>query len=327
MGKRSHVLVSPPRATSFYESFSDLIFGTLVLFIVMVMAIAVKLRDATTSLTASVDAVVHSSRFVGGSATPLMHITVLSLKGKSHVCWIPDAIANSWEFKRREDGTNPVRRMCELVTAADGLALMASDEFLAAAPGLGRVLAEGWIVHPKIGGLVAMIEAIRRESPVRFRRMDADELYNRLGGLFADSAPSVSLRSVLQDYQTWYARQVNGVNAPLAETVLAIAPPAAEPYAVIRFSEHADSGYTVGTARLSGAELRGLLRATTPGRQFRIEHLGADGQPAEPSQKVLDEVLRPVGFDRRVLSERAERILRERRSAPLPESSPQPPPN
>ena len=35
-----------PAENSFYESFSDLIFGTLVLFLVMVMALALQLRNA-----------------------------------------------------------------------------------------------------------------------------------------------------------------------------------------------------------------------------------------------------------------------------------------
>ena len=90
-------LTGAQQESSFYESFSDLIFGTLVLFLVMVMALALRVKEAQAQAEAIEDAaqLVYEGRFSGGSDSTRVYFTHLPVGDQVHVVWLPESITSS----------------------------------------------------------------------------------------------------------------------------------------------------------------------------------------------------------------------------------------
>jgi hypothetical protein len=305
-----------PSTTSFYESFSDLIFGTLVLFIVLVMGLVVKLQETVNEqedkptparevLEREIAAeMVAKNRFTGGSDNTYMYWCAVRHGGDTWLAFFPIELVNRWQLVRSEE-SNPVRTVCELLLKDDGLFMIPASDAGGLGAAFGEIETETWVVyHWELG--YTLDRAIQQR-----RRLGAgvtvDALTDAVGGLWPSAAG-------FEEWSRWIGR-TDGDGGRMARLYAAFeAASKASGIAHTRLQFHTDpSKRTVGLGGLdvSGGAFASLLRSIKPGRGFFVEHLGPGGAEDPPPDWVKAEVLKPTGFDGRALSSEAERLLGE----------------
>lgn len=317
MKRRSGSFAAPPRQTSFYESFSDLIFGTLVLFIVMVMALALKLQESVQAYTAEVEEAVYPGRFVGGTSPTKLYMALLPVGAgqEPRAAWIPDDIASTWYADRNPGGIDPILDLCR-IAQGPGFYLSSPAQLISAAPALGQVLRDGWHLEVEIGYIVYLLERYEREDPRGFRgHRTPESLRDAIGGIWANLAANVPARFVAywNDYFDWAREGGEDPNVHRKEilqpAIDSLRPEDLEGDSRIRITSLEDGTLVLGGLPVTPRRLVQCLSAITPGSRFTVEYVDANGAPAAPSEEVFEEVLVAAGFDRRVLTERAERTL------------------
>jgi hypothetical protein len=306
-------LAEPPKAQSFYESFSDLIFGTLVLFIVLVMAMALKLQDAQSkaadsaaNTTAKVLEQISQSRFTGAPDLTILHVCHFPIDGVTHMVFLPAGVAAALEFARWGDN-DPVRKLCELAMAESYTAIPAKD-VVAMANGLTEPLVN-WehavLIHPDAAAVLYIGRALNREQPGRWT---ADSLEQALGGKFFAldnvNISDAAIRRLFREWADYYQSEGRGWHETTGELEKRLQHTVTESPR-IRLSCLDHDRVRIGDTVLQPGGVREFLAAIKPGRGFYIEHLAADGSPTGFPAWFHTEVLEPLGFDRRVLREEA----------------------
>lgn len=313
-------LTKKPKQGSFYESFTDLIFGTLVIFIVLVMALALRLHDleskaseAMEELRDQVLAQVSRSRFGGGPDHTIVHVAHLPIDGEVHMTWIPVELADQFRFRREVGRNDPVLDLCRLVLEPEGLSYLSADEVVGMEQGLTDAFVDWDYAILDHGSLGARIYALRRLIETSSERFTPEQLKAELGGLEADedaewSRASNRVRQFAIEYydqldfdNPWWQLTTGRLEELLTETI-------GEP-AVITVESIREGAARIGRTQLTSAELRAMLRATKPGRGFYVQHVSNDGQPADPPDWLYEDILVPLGFDRRLVREEALRLL------------------
>lgn len=309
--------LTPARTgTSFYESFSDLIFGTLVLFIVLVMGLVVKLQQTVAEQAdrppPAVEAVerqvaqefVAKNRFTGGTDNTYMYWCSVRRGGEAWVAFFPIELVQTWQLARTPE-RNPVRTLCDLVVS-DGLFMVRETEVAALGRGFGEIRNESWVVyHWELGYTLDRALAERRRLG---GAVTTERLTEAVGGLWPDVGG-------FDEWSAWVGRDSGdgGRMVRLYRQFEAASLATGIAHTRLRFTAtETDRGIRVGGLVVSGSAFAALLRSIKPGRGFFVEHLDANGGEVAPPQWVVTEILGPTGFDGRALSAKAERLLETR---------------
>lgn len=309
-------LVSPRRETSFYESFSDLVFNTLILLLVLVVALAVRLKSAQFHVEQALqskvdpaeaaDLAFYPNRFTGAPEATYIYAALAPVDGVTHVAFIPADIEARWNFVRYEGGADPVLDLCRLAQSADGLTLVPAADFVGLAPGITASVAGALAWNWRSSLVVTRLIEYQRLHPETWRTMDATALRDAIGGPALDEPardrPEAALASSRQAWAEWSLNGTQSLYARHAETLDPLQtrldrgsgdPPR------IQFSI-VGQDVTIGETTMSLAAFRGLLRAIKPGRGFSLEFVSPDGSEQPPPEWFIDQVLEPTGFGARL---------------------------
>jgi len=318
-------LANSSRATSFYESFSDLIFCTLIIFLVVILVLMLRVKGRQQELDRTIDSEVALNQFAGGPRETSWCF-VLVLDGDTRlVAFVPRDIWQSWSLVRGR-GNDPVRLLGDaLAGETPRLTMLPIEIFQAIGDGFSLELVQGGMIVPEIGDVVTRMLEARRDGIHAVER-----LYEAAGGMHAgthgpDDRPLESGRRGSERYFAFLAgpgaalpdgdpmqffRQYERLQLPMHDAVMRTGD---EP-ARIRFSvDDRSRRIQLGGAVLSPDDFAGILGSISVGRGFYVEHDGGGADPIEPPSWVIDEVFVPLGLDRRIPSEAAVQSLRRRR--------------
>lgn len=302
--------------SSFYESFSDLIFATLTIFIVLVMGLALQLRvaQAEASQAASTPALtVYNERYTGAAGRPIWYVSSAPLDGAGNFVWLPAWIVEQTHHVRgsahgASDGADPLLDLCELAKTSDALHFATLDDFERLSGGISRRLLEVGTIDSELGLACSLIRTARSKLGSEYLRWSPEQLCDALGGmsLFDERGLSPTmhpaLRPVAEHYLAWLASSTGGEQMRWAwiEAIRRATDVEAPPR--IQFSVPSSTHVQVGRCQLTAPAFRALLSSIRPGRDFYLECVTASGQPTDAPPWVLREILTPVGFDARVLT-------------------------
>lgn len=301
--------------SSFYESFSDLLFGTLVLFVVLVMGMALEMRSPSASPTAieSKDGAQGNGKFVGGSDTTYCFLGYLpSDRGPDEGCvvWVPRSAAHAW-FTDRDNGRAMLTTWGQDIER-DGLAIMPLRDLIKMKNAVGVPLIKGAITQPGFGYIAHLARAIAARGGKEGGPAAAIEIVRRLSAVDAagrmDTPPD--LRMEARAYFRWSTGgdDANSGLRPWTERVrqgdervyseMLREGRSENEDAFLRFTAPATRGdIRVGDANVTPEAFRGMLRSIVPGDRFFLEHRaeGSD-RPSPPPHWVVKDILEPVGF-------------------------------
>lgn len=285
---------------SFHESFSDLMFSTLKLFIILVIGMSLDLKSASSEARAKAADLVSLSRFTGGAGRTYAHITYIPVKGRVHVAWIPASIANDWDLVTEGEKIDAAGQLAVQYLSADGVPVMTLEQFFAMQDGLSWAVVDGMIINYEHGQALHLMRGAEqilggRWTPQRLRDaiggIDLNRADARLGGEIASYRAFVGDgERLMREGDLELRRRLDGRRGE---------PP------TIRFSATEDRRIRVGRCEMSAGMFRGVLRAVEPGSKFYVEYVDSTGAPAEAPAWVVREVLSAVGFDGRTLTDEA----------------------
>ena len=297
--------------TSFYESFSDLIFCTLIIFVVVVMALAIQIRPVPEEIAVERpdEPELVSNRFSGAPGEFFIHMVIVRVDGRTALMPIPTDITEVLEAIKSPGNIDPVLSLCELAKTPEGLPILKAEAFIGLAGGVSEPFAKGAYMHWDVAVLVNRILELERRDPARFRQWSATRLRDEIGGvealdgLLGGGRSTWTRPEIDHDFLQWrrnggsdvYSRR-SECTQPLADAAARLNP-GADPF--IRFRVTDDRRVVVGDTTLSREDFKCLLSALKPGRGFYVEY--TDREPgAEMPVWVVEELLRPTGFDKRI---------------------------
>lgn len=309
-----------PRGGSFYESFSDLIFGTLVLFIVLVMALALQMRksearisESTARTTAKVLEHVSKSRFTGAPNQTILYVCHLPVDGVTHMAFLPATVGQGLALARR-NGNDPIAALCDLGVSgelttlpAPGVEAMAGGLTLAVANRQHAVLD-----HPTAGAVLHVARTLVQRQPGRW---NADSLYRALGGMHFDIAQDDAVQDtqvvqLLRDYRTGVMAPGRGMDETAGMLERRLEATREDPPR-IRFTCPDQDHIRVGATAFSPQMVRTLLGALKPGRNFYLECVDANGKASAFPDWFESQLLAPLGFDGRVIRDEALQLAKQ----------------
>lgn len=313
-------LVPPAHANSFYETFSDLIFCTLILFVLMVMALVTQVRT-------TVDPMVSPGEYTGATGRTRVFVAFVPLPNDTTgVAFIESALAVDALLARNAQ-RDPLLELCRLVAGGNPPKVLEADRFVALAAGVTTPTADGILSLAEMSAALTLLVHLQATRPEIAR--DASALRRALcGSAMALTATSVApdLRNQYDQWRQWAAALASSpdqVHSRHAETVAPLrrATRSADGAPRITFHPADESTIRVGEASLSRDEFTALLAAIDPGRGFRVECVDAAGNPTVPPDWVVHELLAPVGFDARAVANAAPAGQRPSTGAPTSTSS------
>lgn len=309
-------LTDRPSKGSFYESFTDLIFSTLVIFIVLIMGMAIQLQssqgeieEAAKTTRDEVLELVSQSRFGGGADYTVINVGHLRIDGQAHMMWIPSSLADSFRFAREEGGNDPVLAFCKRALEPDGFCFLSIDEVVGMEGGVNEAFVDWdygvieWYAVPRLAYAARQLVAGKPEG------WTAERLKSELGGLHADklgSKPGALAEKAYEEHWHFYEqgphwkKTTGELERRLAHTI-------GEPAHIV-IESIGPNRARIGKTEVSAADLRNILLSVKPGKGFYIQHIGADGKETAPPAWLYDGILVPLGFDRRLIREEALEI-------------------
>lgn len=289
-----------PSNTSFYETFSDLMFATLVVFLLIVMVLVVQFRS-------SIDEILAPNRFVGGESGQAW-FGLVRYQGEEHVVMVPGFVRNSIgvHTKDPKDAGDVHWRWAQYlgsVRGSDGVFLIPVDrweEFRSSLrlrrpnveqAGMDVIRAPYTAILP----LQRYLDTYGDRPPTD---RDPNRLYQLFGGYMGEALPHHMEEEFWNFYgnDTWCPR----LNPLLYREPLAIAFGGGESY--LRFRVN-DRKIMLGDWRCEPRDLRCILRSISPSQDFYLEYVSEDSPGEAPPDWVVEEILRPVGWDRRVIAD------------------------
>lgn len=309
-------IVTPERGTSFYESFSDLIFGTLVLFIVIVMALVLELRSATDEMHNKMNRIVSPNRFSGASDTPYWYFAHVRIDNETYIVWAPASLIARFQLNRREGGNDPVLEFCQMALKTsdfpDGISLTSAADYCGMEKDLSLGLARRMASNHFMGIPTVMFLALK-EKEGDLSGWTPQRLKEALGGLELKT-PRQDLAAARDKFirETYTAE---GNDHWYKDTLLKIWDAVAargEEAPFIRFRVTPDKKVKVGDYIMPAATFRNILRSIKPGKGFYVEYLTMDGKREAPPDWVFTDILEATGITGRLVSEEALAEMRKR---------------
>lgn len=280
-----------PSNTSFYETFSDLMFATLVVFLLIVMVLVVQFRSST-------DEILARNRFTGATDGAVT-IAAVEVDGAPHVVFLPTRVASqiginngdfAWEWAgwladgggRDRVTTIPIDRWDELKDAIS----------LRTARSSGRPVIQVNLAH----WTVTVPLCVYNEQLGGAVRLDQQSLYKELGGENSEAFYNSPLPDrVERFYRTPYADHLLG---PVLDSIIGD-----RSDSFLRFGVREDRKVLLDRYVCEPADLRNILSAISPSQDFYLEYVSEDSPGEAPPDWVVEEILRPVGWDRRVIAD------------------------
>ncbi len=320
-------LVNSQRGTSFYETFSDLVFNTLVLFLLVVVALVVQFKHVSTKISASqetpeerlvsaAELMIHPNRFTGAADDTFISVALVPVNGVTHVVWVPATVDARWGLNRAPGRIDPVLDLCREFLSPEGLTLMPADAFVQLAPDVGKAFADAtsWSWRSSLTAF-RLMEA-RRVLGARLQSMTPEALRDYIGGVSLDDPamdrPDPALAESRRAWTAWATNGTQDLYARHAETLEPLrrqiaAGGSGVTSARLRLVVLPEGRLQAGGAVLSKQAVRGMLRSIKPGRGFYVEIASeeAGAEPSAPPSWVFEEILGPTGFDGRLLKEAA----------------------
>lgn len=313
-------LSAPSRGTSFYESFSDLIFGTLIIFLVVVLALMLRIRTKQTEFETAIESEIALNRYAGGSAQTQWCLVFVMRAGRPCVAFPPQGVWQQWGLSRHED-SNAILSLCRAVLSEPGVAIFPVETFVEMGPAFNEAFVRGATINPEIGDVLSRIEAVRAESGGRLDGWTPEQLVAAVGGMHAGTyneqdRPSPAAERGRDAYFAFIAgpgeplpegdpdqfyRQYDGLREAV-EPRLGGTPDG--PPRVL-FADAGTGSIRLGDATVPAREFRALLAGVSTGKGMHLEYDAPGDEPASPPAWVITDVLVPTGFDRRMPSEAA----------------------
>jgi hypothetical protein len=310
-------LTARPAQIEFYESFSDLIFGTLVLFIVLVLALTLKLNEAIEELEVAATDIVSKAHFTGG-ANETQAIVCAVPKGDSlEMIWIPTEIDAGWD-KRGPDGTvsnAPFVALCELALRPGGFTRFSAENLPKLAKAFSKPCASGFAFAYSYGEAIYLIERRLALGGPELENVTSESLAATVGRLevspndingnvLAVSDPR--LNAARSEYVDWATNR--GTQDRIwrydftAGVVWQNSTPGEEVRMRIQVTEK-EGPIHVGELKLSPHQVGDILAAIKPGVGYYLEVTNELGEDSEPPTWVFEKLLVPSGYIERVLRE------------------------
>ncbi|MEM6392141.1 MAG: hypothetical protein AAF797_05165 [Planctomycetota bacterium] len=311
---------SPSRFTSFYESFSDLIFATLVIFVLIIMVLALQINPKIEDYD-----VVSPNRFTGGHGGTELYVSQAVLDGKDAFIFFPAGVARDFSLYRQDsqrqaNSNNPVLNLCaEALKDQGALPRFSIDDMKKLAKGMSRQLIQTNISMGEGTSAAYILVEERRRRGGQFSDTNADRLRDRVFGNNAIRVRTTSLPSTARSAESriskaiidrresrnsvdYYHRIFNAHRRGIQNE----APKHPEGGAVIRFAAPSPGTIRVGDLEITAAQFRGILRSIKPGDNFHVEYIDPDSEePTAPPDWVMKEVLEPLKIDRRLVDNTA----------------------
>jgi len=306
-------LVARAKMGDFYESFSDLIFGTLILFLVVVMALVLKVSEASRSLDRKAEGIIYPNRFTGGSDDPRLYFTVFPSGRKQLAAFVPVQVHLGWGLDRKEGRNDPVLDLCECYLQGK-LCILEIEQFVAMGGGISRRLTQGLIFHWEISEPLYRIELLREQRGGSLKGMTALELRDAIGGLHAfkrwnnpEPLPDFEYTDHWRRFWNWLTLQGRDATAPHIGFTIAGTPLSRKAWATnligadVRFGAGKDRGIRMGETVVTPDQFIGFLISIVPGADLIVEYRSDAGSETAPPQWIEEEILFPAGFDGRVV--------------------------
>lgn len=299
----------------FYESFSDLIFGTLIIFLVVVMALVLKVREESRIIDENKGGLITVNRFTGGSDEPRYYFATIRWHDRPMIAFIPAHIDQWWGIQREAGRNDPVLEICQLFLERK-LGLVDAETFVAMGDGISSRLANS-MIHCGAGYIVTLVRILAFTELQKDRSADVSpiELRDAIGGIevgwqnqWEGVPPTFECNEQLMQVVNWltynqsrnhHARAFDIAGTPQRLRAQKNGPRSAD----IRFRVSEDDKVKIGGATLDANTLIAFLSSVTPGSNFIIEYVSDSGDVVQPPRWVEEEILFPLGFDGRIVRE------------------------
>lgn len=307
-------LIETSGGGDFYESFSDLIFGTLIIFLVVVLALMLQVQQTTSELNRQIGGVVSPHRFSGGTGQTTFAFSILPREdGGTDMLLVPWDTYRKMEQDAETDEQDDVLDLCRLYKE-DRLLIISSDDFLGMAGGLTpeptmpdlRVCPAVIVYDP--GRVVLRLRYAESRGGRAFADLSPEAMRAAIGGASLErtslpgSSYSFDFIDIDQPYWRWLGdgitRGQEVIVGPFNERSRERGGDAVDG---IRFGVEGDR-LTIGTTSMTPDQFRMLLSVLAPGRGFVLEYDDPSGEEnAAAPAWVEQEVLFPAGYDQREL--------------------------
>ena len=315
----------------FYESFSDLIFGTLIIFLVVVLALIIQVHDTVERMDRQIGGVVSPNRFTGSTGLPAFTFILLpgDTVGESAdtavVLFLPVELGAKVKLTPEPYTTDVFLDLTELYRK-DDLLWMTVDEFVGMAGGLTpETTLPNYATCPALGlndpgFFIYAFYQLEKLDPARMKDINIGMMRDLMWGTdwYSQNLSAkdqrdrewlagMNFRQTYDYYMQWLGgfgadgRTEREMIDPFNQASLGmINRPTGVRLTVL---EGQGKKLKVGRTRFEPDALRLLLEALTPGRDFVVECVDEDGEPIAPPPWVEQELLFPAGYDARVLKD------------------------
>lgn len=322
-------ITQPSGGGDFYESFSDLIFGTLIIFLVVVLALIIQVHDTVERMDRQIGGVVSPNRFTGSTGTPSFTFILMpgDVVGESEtesvVMFLPLEVGAKVKLTPQAYTADVFLDLTELYRD-DRLLWMTVDEFVGLAGGLTpETTLPNYTTCPAIGlndqgFFIYAYYQLQKIDPARMKDFNIGMMRDFMWGTdwYSQNLSEKDRRDLAwlrtMDFgQTfnYYRQWLGGIGAdgrteremigPFNQASLSMID---RPTGVrITLPEGSGKKVKVGRTSFESDALRQLLGAIAPGRDFVVECVDEKGQPVTPPRWVEEELLFPAGYDARVL--------------------------
>ncbi|MEM1354017.1 MAG: hypothetical protein AAGC44_04060 [Planctomycetota bacterium] len=311
----------------FYESFSDLIFGTLIIFLVVVLSLIIQVQKTVQGM--SID-VVSPNRFTGSTGDPMF--TFFLLPGDSYgldpeetvVVFLPLEVAAKVKLTPQAYTTDVELDVTELYRD-DKLLWMTTDQFVQMAGGLTpQATLPNYETCPALGlnnegFFVYAYYQLTKIDPQRAKQLNIGMMRDFMWGTdwYSDALSAQDQRDLdwlrTMDFgQTYnyYDEWLGGLNdgrvpRKMIDPFNNASNSMLDPPTGFRITipQGTEKKVMVGQTSFEPDAFRMLLQAIAPGKDFVVECVDDAGKPLPPPRWVEDELLFPAGYDARVLKQ------------------------
>ena len=262
-------LVQSPKGISFHETFSDLIFGTLCIFILVIFALVLQVKKAENALEEEVKELVSPNRFTGGSDTTLMQSELIERRnGQFAFYFVPKNHADNLGYLNPDPD---VTQEMEQALQADAYLSVPVEDLPKLVQGLTNM-------EPLSGGAPRYAVQSHYYDASRLNTLSFEQYFNQ---------------DREQRLGTWREKTANTKNDLPA----------------VVFSAMQDEGqeerYRVGDYVMSRLHFKNLLRSIKPGSGFAVEFIDWKSREATAPPAWVRSALDEVGYNGRTLKRNA----------------------